>query len=438
MVALLLAGTVVVAQSPGNAQPVPPAPAAGAGPAASAPAGRLGRELVISAMDLDEYLPSVAYNSKRKEYLVVWHATWPVNPRDIRGQRVSIRGELLGSPFVIWEDPEGLRDSAQPSVAYDPEYDRYLVVWSYDVSKRDIDWDIWGRFIPWNGPSATYQAFPISFSATTKEWNPVVALNRHGSWKEFLVVWTNDHETAYDYISGRRVKADGTGLIGTGPLILAQHVSENRVRPDLAYNLARNEYLLVYDNGQDILAKRLEANGNPLPPFTSEFTIAGWPDPETIPSVAACNTADQYLVAWQSFQGGGPDDDVYARFVTGAGVVEDVFPVYNTPAHERNPAVACNAAGRQYLVVWEQQYSNLSGPFGVWGRIIHTNKKLDPPFGITYVPNSQGTTPAVASNAASYFVAWQHLRGASSYLDIHGRVLAPYAAYLPLTVRKHD
>jgi hypothetical protein len=29
---------------------------------------------------------------------------------------------------------------------------------------------------------------------------------------------------------------------------------------------------------------------------SGEFGIAGWPDTEEIPSVAACETADQYLV----------------------------------------------------------------------------------------------------------------------------------------------
>ena len=80
----------------------------------------------------------------------------------------------------------------------------------------------------------------------------------------------------------------------------------------MAYNLARNEYLVTFDadsSSWDIHAVRLRGDGVAL--GGGEFTIAGWPDDEQVPAVAACDQADQYLVAWQSLR--GSDYDILDR-----------------------------------------------------------------------------------------------------------------------------
>ena len=134
----------------------------------------LSGEIVVSAVDNEEYLPAVAYNWKHHEYLVVWHTRWTVGSRDIRAARISEQGQVLSS-FVVYE--HNSRDSAQPTVAYDPVNDRYLVAWVYDAFGNGSDWDVYGRLIPWEGPVAGLQAFPICTFAS-HQWNPRVAYGR--------------------------------------------------------------------------------------------------------------------------------------------------------------------------------------------------------------------------------------------------------------------
>jgi hypothetical protein len=101
--------------------------------------GLLGKEIVILDIDKQQNLPAVAFNLHRNEYLIVWHSTWDIGSRDIRGQRVNAHGQSIGEPFTVYEHTT--KDSAQPSVAYDPVRDRYLVVWEYDrpsTSYQDI------------------------------------------------------------------------------------------------------------------------------------------------------------------------------------------------------------------------------------------------------------------------------------------------------------
>ena len=394
--------------------------------------GWVSGEITVSALDNEQYLPSVAYNSQHNEYLVVWHNTWGIGTRDIRAARVSSAGQVLDT-FTVYE--HATKDSAQPTVAYDPVNDRYLVVWIFDAFGDGSDWDLYGRFIPWDGPSASLSEFAICTFGTS-QWNPKVAYA--GTQQEFLVVWNN--ESSPWYISGRRVKASDGSFFGTGSDVTINHLTENRVNVDVTYNLARNEYLVVYDNAVDVFATRLGGNAAKL--GGGEFGIAGWPDEEIHPAVAACNKTDQYLVAWQSLQS-GTHYDVYVRFVDGDGSFPTgggPYVIYNTSVHEQNPDVACNSttAGHMFLVTYEQQYSNLTGPYGVWGRLAYQDYSMSSVFGVVAGTGSlDRTEPVVAGGGANYMTVWEHDRD-TSYQDIHGRLVAPYAVFLPLALRNYQ
>ena len=399
-------------------------------PAASAGLPLVGPDIPIHVLDNEQYLPAVAYNSERDEYLVVWHNTWG-GGRDLYAQRVSGQGEIL-SWFAV---SSGTKDRAQPSVAYDPDHDRYLVVWLYDDPGDGTNWDVYGRFIPWDGPDAGLTEFPICTWASS-QWTPKIVYNENPSWKEFLVVWGNlPSSPLTSYISARRVFADGTGFPAGGFTVVSDN-THNYVNPDVAYNLARNEYLVVYSEDQvDIWATRLEANGNVL--GGGKFGIAAWPGAEKLPTVAACHTADQYFVAWQSYQNvAQPHDDIYGRFVSGDGTTGTMFHPAFRSIHERNPSVACNPGAQHYFVVWEEQYSNLSGPYGVSGRLIRTDGSFEADVVIVGpYTDTDRTQPDVAAGPPGYLTVWEHDRYGTVFQDIHGRLVWPDVVYLPLVMR---
>jgi hypothetical protein len=66
----------------------------GYAPASVTASSHLGSEIVISALNNKQHLPAVAYNSKDKEYLVLWHNEWGGGGTDIYAQRVTEAGEL--------------------------------------------------------------------------------------------------------------------------------------------------------------------------------------------------------------------------------------------------------------------------------------------------------------------------------------------------------
>ena len=388
---------------------------------------QLSNEITISNNDNETYFPSVAYNWKHHEYMVVWHTKWAVGSRDIRGARISDTGQVL-STFIVYEDTTN--DSAQPTIAYDSVNDRYLVVFIYDVWGDGSDWDLYGRFIPWDGPDASLNEFAIC-TWNTHQWGPKIAYG--GTVSEFLVVWANEDQagTIPMYISGRRITAADGSFPGSDSDLTISHTTENRVNPDLSYNSARNEYMVVYDNAQDIFGIRLTGDLNHN--FGGEFAIAGWPGAEIHPAVAACRGANQYLVAWQSDQSAS-NDAIYARFIDGGGTIGNVYLIDDTTSPEQEPDVDCNFSGTQYFVSWQSRYTNLE--YGIWGRLVEPDETLESE--VEVVPpgsTASRTTPVIGGGHTNYLVVWEHERDGTSYQNIHGRLITPYKIFLPLILR---
>lgn len=389
----------------------------------------LGTEIIISALDNEQFLPAAAYNPIHDEYLVVWHNRWGANG-DIYAQRLNGRGELLSWFAVGPTAPLNPypNNRAQPSVAYDYINDRYLVVWAYDTSGNGSNWDIHGIFVNWDGPIQGLHQFNIC-DWTTQQSNPKVAYSPVE--EEFMIVWQTDHPSLPDYISGRRMKASDGTLPTTGSDFTINNSAQPRVNPEISYNLWHNEYLVVYDNTQDIYGTSFKGNGGPA---NGEFGIAAWPGAETRPSVAYCWLNDHYLVTWQN-----PQPDIYARFLYGNATL-DGAPLHldYTSVEEINSKVACSQGGSQFLVTWQQQYSSLTGPYGIMGQFVNTDKTLGAFFQImapTSGVSAEFTNPVVAGGVTNFLTAWEHDRAGTTYQDIHGMLITPYAIYLPLTLR---
>ena len=425
---LLLAIVSVAWTSPG------PLVEPGTRASASVAASNVGPEISISARDSEEHLPAIAYNSKHNEYLVVWENDWGGGYHDIYAQRISGSGQLLS-----WFALTTVHSQTNPAVAYDPDNDRYLVVWAYDSDGNGINWDVYGRFVRWNGPpDAT--AFPIC-DWPNNQGHPVVAYN--GVRKEFLVVWKDTVSGNPSSISARRVLAAG-GFPPGGAWTLSPTTPENRDSPDVAYNLHRNEYLVTWDieinaSDRDIRGIRLRGDGTALTGGSAhaigEFIIADYIDAiEWTPAVAACGAADQYLVAWQS-DDGPPTRDyaIYARYLSYDAVPGDMYKIDDTPYPQLNVDVDCNLAGDRYVLAWQSGYS--SGKYGIWARFAWPNEYLPAQF-LVQLPGSttDRVFPAVAGGRTGALVAWEHQRDVGGNRDIHGRLLQ-YAVYLPLIRR---
>ncbi len=388
-------------------------------------------EIVISALENNQYGPAVVYNWKHREYLVVWENVWPGGSHDIYAQRVSETGELL-SWFFIPDGTVSTADRIHPDVAYDPVLDRYLVVWVADVGG---DLDVIGRFIPWEGPDPALHEFWIS-NSINDEWKPKVAFARGEEPMQYLVVWMNSAGGGDTWIGFSRVMADGSGTL-PDVHTLSQGTGD-RDFPEIDYTRSNNTFLVVWDyedsGDLDIYGKRLHGDGTAI---GSEFAISSYPGREEHPVVAACPEVNQFLVAWHSDQ--GTNYDVFSRVVGDQGTIGAFIGIDATTANEKEPAVSCSTSGNQYLITWQQQYSSTSGPYGISGKLIYPDGQSGAAFGISGpyagTTGDYQTEPAVAGGYHNYLTVWEQDRSGTAYQDIFGRLFTPHAIFLPLITR---
>lgn len=393
-------------------------------PAAINAGSPIGGIFAINTANYDQVHPAVAYNSQREEYLVVWHNEWPGN-KDIYGQRVSKNGALVGNWFAISAGPG---DRYYADVAYNSKQDEYLVVWEHDDGTRP---NIRGQRV-----SATGQLqggeMPLGTGfALRNRYTPAVAYAYTSD--KYLVVWESfvQGSIASD-IEGQALFSSGV-LDGSNFLIAQGTWSESHDQPDLAYNRARNEFLVAWrrqnksTGAYDIYGQRVKMAGG-VGTAGPAFPIASQSKDEWKPAVAAIpkpTGVGQYLVAWE-FHYSPTDRDIHARQVAGDGTIGSLSYIAITTADETSPAVAGNESAEQYLVVWTYDDLGLFGN-GIFGRTVSTGNLLGE---TTVVGGTFGDHAAVASGwLGDFLVAFNDF---VSDQDIYGRLwgnTAPTASF---------
>jgi len=279
----------------------------------------------------------VAYNSVRHEFLVVWpHGG---EGGSCYGQRISPARTLIGGAFVI--APSCL------DVAYDPSSDRYLVVGSWYNSETS-SYDLSAQLVEGDG---TVSVLPNLVDNSEGYLGPA-AVTYNSQDHEYLVVYGSGD----DYnVLGRLVGANGVP-IGPGPTPIAGPWYGG---PDVAYNEARNRYLVVYQSlygattADDIYARWLTNTLN-MPQKQVGVCVDSTYEQS---SLAVAAGPDEYLVVWGDERpADGTFLSVYGRRLVGDGIpvgpAGGFFVGRNTKeAHRAFPAVAY-WPGFAYLAVW--------------------------------------------------------------------------------------
>jgi hypothetical protein len=390
----------------------------------------------------DSLQPALAYNSVRGHFLVVRSYGTVSGDRDILAQRVyhdgnCLDGECMLGGFAI----DTIGRNVEPAVAYNSSRDEYLVVYTYQ--RTSSDYDIFGRCVMGDG-STPYPGFAIDTSVA-KQSHPAVAYNSHNN--EYLVVYQSEAGTGSNFyhIFGRRVAANGT-LIGTGPTMLnPTWWLIDRETPDVAYNAARNQYLVIWNrmiwssspDDNDIAGQRLS---DTLAKLDSYVEICDDGYDQIKPSVAAGD--DEYMVVWADGPGNDPksDYDIYGTRVSGDGTVLGYPSGYGidwTGTNNRlGPQVAYDGLG--YLVVWNV-YHAATG-WDVDAARVSTGGGL---FAVSEIDiGGRGYDQYLRDVACLPFVtcmaaAEDYYYDSGSHAEVTLLLVRPYRSYLPLALRNY-
>jgi hypothetical protein len=392
----------------------------------------IGNTITIrNDIGLEEEESAVAYSIDRQQYLVVWYNDRPGND-DIRAQRVSKNGTLVGGAFYISAGAGAER--RYPDVTYNSKHDQYLVVWEHN----DGLWNsIRARRV--SGAGVVLDTTDIVITSGSNIITPAQPAVEYAFTSDrYLAVWQDTfHPIPIQFdIMGRVVTSSGTPD-GSSFVISKDPGGKRRSEPDLAYNRARNEYLVAWqqdEGGNIIYARRVTGAGTPLNP--ASIKIGDSLRPGTSPAVAAIPKPPgqgQYLVVWEA-EWVPTDRDIHGRFVQGDGNAGSNLVIAHSTQDELKPTVAGSEIANQYLVAWSLPTPPPIVYYYIEGSMIYPNGDTGASKYIAGFPSA--ARPAVASGpSGDFLVTFDDKLPPATDLGIYGQLWGN-RIYLPLTVRK--
>lgn len=211
--------------------------------------GLIGNELQLATNGGASYNPALTYNSTDFEFLLVWQDN-ATNQYDIYGRRFDGHGILIGSSFQL-TSRSGIDTS--PSVAYNPQQNRYFVAWQSRASLSG-DNDLYGQHFDATGKLLGTTVGQNVALCTASGDQKGVSVAYNASSGEYLVAWQDNRGGNYD-VYAERVGAAGTTpgaelAIATGAL--------DQIAPWVAHNTQENEWFVTWSDG-DIYRQRVDS-----------------------------------------------------------------------------------------------------------------------------------------------------------------------------------
>jgi Putative metal-binding motif len=299
---------------------------------------RLTTQGAANNAGVDTSSVDVAYNGVRNEYLIVWaNSNAGVAPTDteIFGRRLNGNGAPIGAAFQISglapADPDF--DASDPSVAYDPERNRYAVAFLRELTaagSKEITIQIVNATGQLTGFDGTVGAAPVTGSIFGITGGERTA--------------TNATDIVY--------RPDASGDDTPGDAYIAAYAG------DLADN-----------NRFDILLSSWPAeDGSPVVLMRRASNMTDNGDGFD-PSLVSVSSSDDVVVAWEGATAGqGADSEIFINRVPGSLPNDDDQVQISTTApgdtanDSSDPSVAVNPGFPQFLVAFQSQRSTTEGP----------------------------------------------------------------------------
>ena len=409
--------------------------------------------------------PKLVFNPERNEYFAVWRSDVATNDAyEAYGQRLSPTGVKVGQRVRISNvtNAGSNRGIGGPAVAYDPQSNRYLVVWQGDGLANDNEFEIFGQLVSDKGV-AVGSDFRISNALDSPNGNlsdaelPDVAFN--SAVNQYLVVWDADEGAVNgdNEVWGQRLDATGAPLGGDFQVSNASATGTGRIGAiaSVVYNPQANEYLVAFiaeevlDGKGEVHGQRISAAGAAV--GTNDFRVSQTgldTDPNrdaTRVSLAYNSHDNEYLAAFtadHSFSGvgetpGNNEEEIFGQRITAAGaeVGNSDFRISSTGnpdssgAYDANlPRIAYDAPANQYLVTWdsdeiENGWEALQGQrLGAGGNEIGSDFHItrDRPQQSASLRNdvARGTT------TGEYLTVYEHSSRSSQDYDVYGTRIA--------------
>jgi hypothetical protein len=377
--------------------------------------GSTNQDAVMISTNYMKINPDVAYDSDRHQYLVVWYdrRNSDASGDDIYARRVAVidglaypagQGDFLlaGAPY----------DQRYPAVAYSAATSQFLVTW--DDWRNGETTLIYGQRVWWPGLLLGH-SFAVNAARGTQE-QPAVAYNDLNH--ETLAVWADERNGAFD-LYGQLYDSAGLPL---GENLALVESPGAQLHPSVAYNLASDEYLLVWqDDIRGVYGLRLRPQGTPVGEAFPLFADTGL---RREPVVVSAPDLNQYLVVYTYGATG-------SREVHGIIVDAEGHPIYGgliiaAGAGDRDQLDAdYDPSDDRFIVAW---HSTENDQGDIYARLLESDGSMPSTrFQVAKATDAQ-SAPAVAWNrdANMYLVVWHDYRNSGiTGADIYGQRFEP-------------
>ncbi len=348
---------------------------------------------------------SVAYNSSRNEYLVVWQAYLATTENNIYARRYNASGAPLSGVYAICE-AQG--SQVAPSVAYDAASNQYWVGWT-DFRSGTLLQAYLRRL------SATGTPVGSEIVASPPGLDAYATRVAAGSGRG-VAVWISDPQDGNSHILTHTFDQNGNEAVVI--LLLSEAVGVVG-EPDICYNAEDQHFMVVWpawsnSTGWDVWGHGLTRE---MYAATPRFPIETATAHQLYPRVAYSIHADRYLVLWQDGRS-GTSWDIYARFVARNGTTGGAAgPIWAGPFADARPSVAARGNAGDFLVAFERSIT-AGDRMQIYACTVSSGGSVSAPF-VVRLWNNVRYAPAVASRSGSneYLIAWTD-RGALTQDDI--------------------
>ena len=340
--------------------------------------------------------PSVAYDPDDDEYLVVWQDDRG-DDTDIYGQVFSASGIPQSDNFVV---SDGADEQSSPLVAYNSTDHNYVVVWR--DRRGGVDYDVYGQVVETTG-ALSGASFAVNADAGDQELGDLIY---DPNANHYLTVWADAGDGR---IEGQLIDNVGA-LVGTNAFTITDAGGN---WPQAAYNSNRTSYMVVYEQGGDIYGQAVAADGALT---GAAFVVCVAAADQTTPDLEFNSNSGvyEYLVVWGDERDG--HWDIYGQRIDEDGNPQgDEIVICNAADDQYSPDVAYNARVNQWLVAWPDYRSQNTSGADVYGQRVLSSGSLagQGNFVVYDGPNNQKSVALAArptQTGAEYFAVWEDHR----------------------------
>ena len=382
---------------------------------------------ITNTIDLYEEQPTVAYNSQRNYYLVVWTNDRPGND-DIQAQKLAANGSPIGGPFYISAGKD--HDRWKPDIAYNSMNDQYLVVWEdFDNASLVTGNSIRARVVTGTGEVQGKSDIIIrAKSSLDTPSDPAVAYasvtNRYlVVWHEVSHVGTPTHRIFGQFINPQGGLIGGVKEIGKSTQLMSP--------PDVAYSARDNRFMVAWQQfnpttkNYDVKGQRVSGDGDlwgPLGTYMDSGSACEGPVVAAMPNDASDKT---YIIAWIHHVPGMNGYGIV--YVNQAGDQRGWSQALSSTGTRRHISIAANLNSQTFFIGY--QYDTGIMDKSVWLFQVSAETFWLSDF---QIPGPANDFPVIAAGpTGDYLVVWQGQPLSATTTDIYGQILG-IRTYLPM------